>query len=103
MCGQRYELRACELVLQEATKGLAAGTRVVVGLEHLELVALDQVLAVEDYGRHLLLLDQPSQALGMYAEDPSSLDEVHVVIEGIADHRDRARTSVTRNSAKTRE
>src|SRR5215213_1876404 len=69
------------LALEQPADRLAAGTRVVVRLEHLELVTLDEVLAGEEDGRHATLLDQAAQALRVDSEFAGGFDEVKVVLE----------------------
>ena len=73
--------RAATGTLQETADPLAPRPRVVVGLEHLQLVALDEILPREEPGRDFLLLDQPPQALGVDLEFPRRLNEVQVVVE----------------------
>src|SRR3990172_6456287 len=72
--------------LQEPPNRLATGPGIVVGLEHLQLVPFDQILSCEEHRRHLPLLDQPSQALGVNAQDTRSFHQVEVVIEGTDGH-----------------
>lgn len=67
--------------LEQATNRLAARARVVVRLEHLELVTLDEVLAGKEDSRHFLLLDESPEALRMNPEDTSRLDQVQVILE----------------------
>jgi hypothetical protein len=72
--------------LEQATDGLAAGARVVVGLELVQGVSINEILAGEEDGGNLLLLDEAAKALGMDAEDPGGLDQVKVVLEWSSDH-----------------
>ena len=72
--------------LEEAADWLPAGAGVVVGLEHLELVALDEVFAGEEDGRDAALLDEAAEALGVDAEFAGCLDEVEVVLKGGVGH-----------------
>jgi hypothetical protein len=72
--------------LEQATDGLAAGAWVVVGLELVQSIPLDEVLAGEEDGGNLLLLDETAKALGMDTEDPGCLDQVKVVLEWSSDH-----------------
>jgi hypothetical protein len=72
--------------LEQATDGLAAGSGVVVGLELVQGIPVDEILAGEKDGGNLLLLDEAAKALGMDAEDPGGLDQVKVVLEWSSDH-----------------
>src|SRR3972149_2240326 len=73
--------------LQEAPERFAAGTRVVVGFEHFQLVPLDEVLPGEEDGRDLLLLDQAAQALGMDVQGSRRFYQVQVVVKRRVRHR----------------
>jgi hypothetical protein len=84
--GARRRIAPPRAGLKEPPDRLAAGARIVVRLEHLEFVALDQVLAREELGRDLAVLDQPAQALRMDAEHPRRLDEVQEVVKRIVIH-----------------
>ena len=67
--------------LEQAPDRLPARSRVVVGLEHVELVALDQVLPGEEVGAEASLLDEASQALGMNPQFAGSLNQIEVVVK----------------------
>jgi len=72
--------------LQQASYRLAPGPRVVVALEHLELVALDEVFPGEENGRDLLLLYKAAEGLRVNAKQAGGLDEVKIVLERTGDH-----------------
>jgi hypothetical protein len=79
-------LGAVENLLEQASDGLPARAWIVVRLEHLELVSLDEILASEQNGRDLFLLDKASQALRMDFELPRGFYEVKIVVERVDSH-----------------
>ena len=73
--------------LEEAADGLAAGARVVGGLEHVQLVALDQIFACEQGRGDAALLDQAAEALRVDAQFAGGLHQVEVLIKRGVWHR----------------
>jgi hypothetical protein len=60
--------------LEKTADWLTSRSRVVIGLEHFELVPLDQVLAGKEHGRNATLFDQSPEALRMDAEFAGGFD-----------------------------
>ncbi len=72
--------------LEQTSQRLSAGAWVVVGLEHLQLVAGYQILSSKDYRRDLLLFNQPAQRLRVDTQNPGGFNKVHEVVKWIGDH-----------------